>query len=175
LRRIWLALVEFCRSFTREAESYHSPRAVDIEPDPRGENILAGSPANYGRAGIVALAACGVAAGSYLPWLSGSIDGIPFSQTGFDSGHGWSYTMGALALVCAALLAVRLRPLRWIAMGLALALAGFTFRELVHVHDIVTTMNTSATIQADVGSGIWIMTGCAIVGLVASCRLGERD
>jgi hypothetical protein len=173
--RARLAVVEFFRSFSRQPESYHSPRAVDIEPDPRGDRMIAGSPGNYGRAAIVAVSACGVAVGSYLPWLSGSIDHIPFSQTGFDAGHGWSYTMGAFALVCAALLAVRVRVVRWVTIALALLLAGFTFRELVHVHDIVTTMNTSATIQANVGTGIWIMTGCAIVALIASCRLGERD
>jgi len=67
----------------------------------------------------VALAACGVAVGSYLPWLSGTIDGIPFSQTGFQGGHGWAFTMGALALVCAALLAVRWRGLRLSAITLS--------------------------------------------------------
>ena len=41
---------------------------------------------------------------------------------------------------CAALLAVRLRPLRWVAMGIALILAGLTFLDLVHYHDIVVTM-----------------------------------
>ena len=36
---------------------------------------------------------------------------------------------------------VRLRPLRWVAMGMALVLAGLTFRDLVHFHDVVVTMN----------------------------------
>ena len=80
-----------------------------------------------------------------------------------------------MALVCAALLAVRLRPLRWVAMGIALVLAGLTFRDLVHYHDIVTTLNASSSNAVDLGTGMWIMAGCAIVALVASFRLGERD
>ncbi len=137
--------------------------------------MIAGSPANYGRAAIVALAACGVAVGSFLPWLSGTIDGTPFQRTGFDEGHGWSFTIASMALVCAALLAVRLRPLRWVAMGIALVLAGLTFRDLVHYHDIVTTLNASSSNAVDLGTGMWVMAGCAIVALVASFRLGERD
>lgn len=173
--RAWRALVGFFTSFANEPESYHSDRAVDIDPDPRGEHMLAGNPANYGRAALVALAACGVAVGSLLPWLSGTIDGIPFQRTGFQEGHGWSFTIGAFALVCAALLAVRLRPLRWVAMGLALVLAGLTFRDLVHFHDIVTTMNASSANSVDLGTGMWIMAGCAVVALVVSFRLGERE
>jgi hypothetical protein len=173
--RAWRAFVGFFTAFANEPESYHSDRTVDLAPDPRGESMLVGNPANYGRAGIVALAACGVATGSFLPWLSGTIDGIPFSRTGFDENHGWSFTMAALALVCAALLAVRLRPLRWVAMGMALVLAGLTFRDLVHYHDIVVTMNASPDNSVDLGTGMWIMAGCAIVALVASFRLGERE
>ena len=30
-------------------------------------------------------------------------------------------------------------------------------------------------LAVDLGTGMWIMAGCAIVGLVASFRLGERD
>jgi hypothetical protein len=173
--RAWRALTGFFASFANEAESYHSERAVDIDPDPRGERMIVGNPANYGRAGIVALAACGVTIGSFLPWLSGTIDGTPFQRTGFEEGHGWSFTIASMALVCAALLAVRLRPLRWAAMGIALVLAGLTFRDLVHYHDIVTTMNASYANAVDLGTGMWIMAGCAIVALVASFRLGERD
>ena len=77
--------------------------------------------------------------------------------------------------MCAALLAVRLRPLRWVAMGMALVLAGLTFRDLVHFHDIVVTMNASSSNSVDLGTGMWIMAGCAIVALVASFRLGERE
>ena len=173
--RVWRAFTGFFTSFADEPESYHSDRAVDIAPDPRGEHMLAGSPANFGRAGIVALAACGVAVGSYLPWLSGTIDGIPFQRTGIQEGHGASFTIGAIALVCAALLAVRLRPLRWAAMGIALVLAGLTFRELVQFHDVVVTMNGPSSNSVDLGTGMWIMAGCAVVALVASVRLGERE
>ena len=173
--RAWSAIVGFFTAFASEPESYHSDRAVELDPDPRGESVLHGNPANYGRAGIVALAACGVAVGSFLPWLSGTIDGIPFSRTGFEENHGWSFTIAALALVCASLLAVRLRPLRWVAMGMALVLAGLTFRDLVHFHDVVVTMNASSGNAVDLGTGMWIMAGCAIVALVASFRLGERE
>jgi len=173
--RAWRAVIGFFTAFANEPESYHSNRAVDIEPDPRGERMIAGNPANYGRAAIVALAACGVAVGSFLPWLSGTIDGTAFQRTGFEEGHGWSFTIASMALVCAALVAVRLRPLRWAAMGIALVLAGLTFRDLVHYHDIVTTLNASASNAVDLGTGMWIMAGCAIVALVASFRLGERD
>lgn len=169
------AVSGFFRSFVDEPESYHSDRSIDIEHDPRGDHMIAARPANYGRAGLVALAACGVATGSYLPWLSGTIDGISFEQTGFEDGHGWAFTIGAVALVCAALLAVRVRMVRWVAMAIAVALVGLTFRDLVHAHDVVTTMNASATIAADVGTGLWIMAGCSVVALVASFRLGERE
>jgi len=64
------------------------------------------------------------AVGSYLPWLSGTIDRHPVLQTGFQGGHGWAFTMGALALVCAALLAVRWRGLRLSAITLSVLLAG---------------------------------------------------
>jgi len=173
--RAWRALLGFFTSFASEPESYRSAHSVDIDLDPRGERMLVGNPANYGRAGLVALAACGVATGSFLPWLSGTIDGIPFQRTGFQENHGWSFTIAAFALVCAALLAVRLRPLRWVAMGIALVLAGLTFRDLVHYHDIVITMNASSSNSVDLGTGMWIMAGCAIVALVASFRLGEVD
>jgi len=175
LARAWGAIAGFFKSFADEPESYHSARAIEIEPDPRGDRMIVHSPANYGRAGLVALSACGVATGSYLPWLSGTIDGITFQQTGFEDGHGWAFTIGAFALVCAALLAVRLRPMRWIAIAIAIALAGLTFRDLVRVHDAVTTLNTSRTIDANVGTGLWIMAGCSVVALIASFRLGERE
>jgi hypothetical protein len=174
-RGIWARITGFFTSFANEQESYHSDKAVEIDPDPRGGQMLASTPLNYGRAGLVALSACGVAIGSYLPWMSGTIEDVPFRISGFEDGHGWSFTIGALALVLAALLAVRWRVLRWVAIGLALALCGLTFRELVHTHDIVTTMNASSTNEVDVGTGLWIMAGCAVVAMVASFRLGERD
>jgi hypothetical protein len=172
---LWARITGFFTSFANEQESYHSEKVVEIDPDPRGGQMLASTPLNYGRAGLVALSACGVAIGSYLPWMSGTIDGIPFRISGFEDGHGWSFTIGALALVLAALLAVRWRVLRWVAIGLALALCGLTFRELVHTHDTVTMMNASAANEVDVGTGLWIMAGCAVVAMVASFRLGERD
>ena len=172
---LWSRITGFFTSFASEQESYHSDKVVEIDPDPRGGQMLVSTPLNYGRAGLVALSACGVAIGSYLPWMSGTIDGIPFRISGFEDGHGWSFTIGALALVLAALLAVRWRVLRWVAIALALALCGLTFRELVHTHDTVTMMNSSASNEVDVGTGLWIMAGCAVVAMVASFRLGDRD
>jgi len=173
--RVLLSIKAFFTSFVTEQESYHSKRSIEIEPDPRGGHMLAPSPANYGRAGLVALSACGVAIGSYLPWMSGTLDGVSFRVTGFENGHGWSFTIGALALVLASLLAVRWRVLRWVAIALALVLCGLTFRELVNIHERVMNLNASAVNQVDVGTGLWIMAGCAVVAMVASFRLGERE
>jgi hypothetical protein len=135
--------------------------------------MVRASPATLSRAGIVTVAACGIALGSYLPWVSGSIDGIAFRQSGFERGHGWPFTLAAVALVCVALLAARIRPLRWAAVALAVAIAWFTLRELVDVRDTITTMNASPTINANIGIGLWLITGCTIIALLASFRLRE--
>ena len=134
--------------------------------------MLIGNPANYGRAGIVALAACGVAIGSFLPWLSGTIDGIPFERTGFQENHGWSFTIASGSRSCARRCSPSASGARWVAMGMALVLAGLTFRDLVHFHDIVVTMNASATNSVDLGTGMCDHGGCAIVALVASFPAG---
>ena len=106
----WPAVVRWFRSFTDEPESYHSPKAgVALEPHSDQITILAATPANYGRAGLVALAACGVGIGAYLPWLSGTIDGLPFERTGLQLGHSWGFTWLAGALALAAMLGVRVR------------------------------------------------------------------
>jgi hypothetical protein len=174
-RTPWAWIVAFLRSFADEPESYHSPDATPMPPpDPRGEHIVA-PPGNYGHAGIVALAACGVAGGAYLPWLSGTIDAIPFHQSGFDLGHGWGYSIGALALALSALLAVRMRVLRWLTMILALVVAGFVARDLVSTYDTMQKMNLARAVDANVGTGLMIMVISAAIAMVAAVRLSEDE
>ncbi len=172
----WGAVVEWCRSLVAEPESYHSPKAgVALPPHPQQHSILTSSPANYGRAGLVALAACGLGVGAYLPWLSGTIDAIPFERTGFELGKAWGFTWLAAALALAAILGVRMRPLRWVNMGLAVVAAVLTARELIDVHELVTSMNAAAVVKADVGIGLWIMLVSAAGALIASFRIGSPE
>jgi len=173
---LWGAIVSWVRAFEDEPESYHSPKAgVALPPHPQQHSILAASPANYGRSGLVALAACGLGVGAYLPWLSGSIDGLPFERTGFELGKSWGFTWLAAALALAAILGVRLRPLRWVNMGLAVVAAVLTARELIDIHELVTSMNAAAVIKADVGIGLWIMLASAAGALIASFRIGTPE
>jgi hypothetical protein len=172
-RSPWGWFVAFVRSFADQPESYHSPHTPAVlPPDPRGENIIA-APGNYGHAALVALAACGIAGGAYLPWLAGTIDAIPFHQSGFDLGNGLGYSLGAAALALSALLAVRLRVLRWMTMVLALVLCGFIARDLVKTYDTMQTMNTAVRIQANVAMGLWIMVISVAIAMIASVRLSE--
>jgi hypothetical protein len=164
------------RAFEDEPESYHSPKAgVALPPHPDQSSILASTPANYGRAGLVALAACGLGVGAYLPWLSGTIDAIPFERTGFELGKASGFTWLAAALALAAILGVRMRPLRWANMALAIAAAVLTANELVDIHRLVTNMNAAAVVRADVGIGLWIMLVSAAGALIASFRIGAPD
>jgi hypothetical protein len=173
---LWGAIVKWCRSFADEPESYHSPRAgVALPPHPQQNSVLASSPANYGRAGLVALAACGLGVGAYLPWLSGTIDALPFERTGFELGKAWGFTWLAAAVALSALLGVRMRPLRWANVALAAVAAALTARELIDVHDLVNSMNAAAVVRADVGIGLWIMLVSAAGALVASCRIGTPE
>ena len=165
----------FFRSFVDEEESYRSPLAgPDLEP--RHRHVLEmQSPANYGRAGIVALAAGGLATGAYLPWLQWTVDGITFHRTGFDMGRGWGYWIGAVALAIAALLSVQMRKMRWVAMGVAMALTGCVIWDLLHTYDTMQKMNLASTVAAEIGTGLWIMVGSAAVAMIAGFRLGEDD
>ena len=164
------------RSFNDQPESYHSPKAgSDLPPRPQQISILAATPANYGRAGLVALASFGVALGAYLPWLSGTIDGLPFERTGLQLGHSWGFTWLAGALALAAILGVRLSPLRWVNMALAIVTAALAARELVDIHELVTNMNAAAVVKADVGIGLWIMLVSAAGALIASFRIGTPE
>jgi hypothetical protein len=174
-RTPWGLLGAFLRSFADQAESYHSDQsAPELPPDPRGERIVA-APGNYGHAGLVALAACGIAGGAYLPWLAGNIDGIPFARTGFDLGHGWGYSVGAIALALSALLSVQMRVLRWLTMGLALVLAGFVTRDLITTYDSMQKMNLVPKVGANVAMGLWIMVISAAIAMIASVRAGEDE
>jgi len=174
-RTPWGALLGFLRSFADEPESYHvSDSAPDLPPDPRGENMIA-APGNYGLAGIVALAACGIAGGAYLPWLSGTIDGIGFDRSGFDLGHGWGYIIGALALAISALLAVHMRILRWLTVALSLAVGGFVAHDLVKTYDAMQSMNRVARVDANVGMGLMIMVIAAAVAMIGSVRASETE
>lgn len=165
----------FFRSFVDEDESYKSPLAgPDLEPRHR-HAIEMHSPANYGRAGIVALAAGGLATGAYLPWLQWTVDGITFHRTGFDMGRGWGYWIGAVALAIAALLSVQMRKMRWVAMGVAMALTGCVVWDLLRTYDTMQHMNLSSTVAAEIGTGLWIMVGSAAVAMIAGFRLGEDD
>ena len=169
-------MVRWCHSFSDQPESYHSPKAgIALPSHPEQISILAATPANYGRAGLVALAAFGIGVGAYLPWLSGTIDGLPFEQTGLDLGRSWGFTWLAAGLALAAILGVRLRPLRWVNMTLAVVMAGLVARELIDVNQKVATMNAATVVKADVGIGLWIMLVSAAGGLIASFRIGAPE
>jgi len=169
-------IARWCRTFADEPESYHSPKAgVALAPHPNQSSILASTPANYGRAGLVALAACGLGVGAYLPWLSGTVGNVPFERTGVELGRAWGFTWLAAALALAAILGVRMRPLRWANMALAVATAVLTAKELIDVHDLVESMNTGAVVRTDVGIGLWIMLVSTAGALIASFRIGVPE
>jgi hypothetical protein len=173
---IFGAIARWFRAFADEPESYHSPKAgAALPPHPNQSSILASTPANYGRAGLVLLAALGLGIGAYLPWLSGTIGAVPFERTGFELGKAWGFTWLAAALALAAILGVRMKPLRWANMALALVCAVLTAKELIEVHDLVESMNTGADVAADVGIGLWIMLVSAAGALIASFRIGVPE
>ena len=159
--------MRWCRSFVDQPESYHSPKAgVALEPRPSQNTFLTATPANYGRAGLVALAACGLGVGAYLPWISETIGGIPHEITGLQLGKSWMFTLLAAALALAAFLGVRLPLFRLVNMALAMVVAGLTARELIEIHDQIQSQNSKLLITADVGIGLWIM--------LVSCRRRPR-
>jgi hypothetical protein len=173
---LWKRIAGFFASFVHQPESYRSSLSgPDLEMPARGESIIMATPANYGRAGIVALAAGGLATGAYLPWLTGSLDGITFHRTGFDMGRGWGFWIGAAALAIAALLSVQVRKMRWIAMAVAIVLAGLVVRDLLETYDQMQSMNLAQGASVEIGSGLWIMVGSAAVAMIAGFRLGEDD
>ena len=132
-------VVGFFTSFVERAGVVPLRSAVDIDPrSPWREHArTATPPTTAGPASSHSPRAASRSARS-CPWLSGTIDGIPFERTGFEENHGWSFTIARRRARAARRCSrVRLRPLRWVTMGMALVLAGLTFRDLVHFHDIV--------------------------------------
>jgi hypothetical protein len=160
------------RSFADEPESYHSPHAVELPEEDRAVGGVK-SPPSYWRACLVALAAGGVALGASLPWLSGTLSGNSFTQTGFDLSKGWPFTLGALLLAVSGLLGVRYHLMRWASFAVAFGLSAFIVRELIHTHDAMKTLNLSPGTDVHIGLGLLVMTGSAMAALVASSRLGE--
>jgi hypothetical protein len=172
---VWDRIQSFFRSFVDEEESYKSPLAgPDVEPNQQ-HTFAMKSPANYGRAGIVALAAGGLATGAYLPWLTGTIDTIQVHRTGFDMGRGVGFWIGAALLALAALLSVQMHKLRWVAMGVAIALTGLVIQDLLDTYDKMQRMNLAPNVAVEIGTGLWIMVGSVAVAMIAGFRLGEDD
>jgi hypothetical protein len=172
-RTPWAVVIDFIRSFAEQPESYHSPLAREPLPsDPRGARMV-NAPGNYGRAGLTALAALGVVAGAYLPWLSGRIGIANFNRTGFDEGLGLGYSIGAAALAISALLSVRMRVFRWLTVVLSFTLVGFVVRDLLHTYDAMQKMNELRAVSANVGWGLWMMIVSAAIAMIASVRLSE--
>lgn len=167
-------VVAFFRSFADQPESYRAANAREpIPSDGRHESMMSAPPGNYGLAGFVALAACGIAGGAYLPWLSGTIGIASFHRSGFDDGLGLGYWIGAMALALSALLSVRMRIFTWLTMGLAFVLAGFVVRDLLDTYDSMQTMNTARGVNANIGMGLWIMIISVAIAMIASVRLSE--
>ncbi len=172
-RTPWAVVADFFRSFADQPESYHSELARDSIPaDPRGRQIV-NAPGNYGHAGITALAACGIVAGAYLPWLSGSLGIAHFTRTGFDEGLGLGYGIGAMALAVSALLSVRMRVFRWLTVILSFVLAGFVVRDLLNTYDTMQSMNRFRANSVNVGWGLWMMLISAAIAMISSVRLSE--
>jgi hypothetical protein len=159
----------FLRSFWEQPESYHSPKAgIELPPHPKHDQLE--PPANYARAGLVMLAACGIAIGAYLPWISGTVGTSAFERTGYQMGHAWGFTWAAAAFVVAAMLGTRRRAMGWVTMGMAVVVAGLVARQLLLVHEQVQSLNTGQSVGANVGVGLWIMLASAAIGLVAAFR-----
>ena len=97
--RPWQVIVDFFRSFADQPESYHSDLAREPLPTTAAANTSSPPrPGNYGHADLVAVAACGVVIGAYLPWVSGTIGIASSTAPGFDHGLGARLQIGAIAL-----------------------------------------------------------------------------
>jgi hypothetical protein len=174
-RAPWVVVSDFFRSFANEPESYHSPLAREPLPsDPRGEHVVA-APGNYGYASIVAAAGCALVIGAYLPWVSGTIGIAKFHRSGFDDGLGLGYSIGAMAMAVSALLSVRMRVFRWLTVILSFAIAGFVVRDVLHTYDSIQQWNTSSTVDANMGWGLWIMIVAAAIAMIGAVRLSEES
>jgi hypothetical protein len=168
--RIAAAVATFVRSFWEQEESYHSPNAgVDLAPHAKAHSLE--RPANYGRAGLVMLAACGVAVGAYLPWITYAFGGVSQEFTGYELGDATGFLLASAVFALAALLGARNRVMGWVTMGMSVVVAGLVARQLLDVHDQVMDFNRNASVQAEIGIGLWIMLVAAGIGLVAAFRL----
>ena len=164
------AVGRFFRSFWEEEESYHSPKAgVQLPPHPR-QSALA-PPPNYGRAGLVMLAAGGVAIGAYLPWITYRVGGVTQQFSGYRLGHSTGFLLAAAAFALAALLGARHRVMGWVTMAMSLVVAGLVSRQLLETHDQVMRLNRSIAVDANLGVGLWVMLVAAAIGLIAAFRL----
>jgi len=164
------AVGSFFRSFWEQEESYHSPHAgAQLPPHPKQSSLA--PPPNYGRAGLVMLAACGVAIGAYLPWITYRVGGITQAFSGYRLGHATGFLVAAAAFAVAALLGARNRIMGWVTMAMSLVVAGLVARQLLDTHDQVTRFNARLAVDANVGIGLWVMIVAAAIGLIAAFRL----
>jgi hypothetical protein len=172
--KVLAAVSSFVRSFWEQPESYHSSKAgVQLPPHPKSAQLA--PPTNYGRAGLVMLAACGVAIGAYLPWLSGTVGLTRFERTGYQLGYAWGFLWASAAFAVAALLGARRRVMGWVTMGMSVVVAGLVAFRLLDAHDQVMSMNRAINVDARIGVGLWVMLASAAIGLVAAFRLDGID
>jgi hypothetical protein len=175
-RTPWAVVTGFFRSLAEQPESYHNPLArAPLPPDPRGERLVGRAPGNYGHAMIVASAAACIVVGAYLPWISGTVGLAKFTRSGFDSGLGLGYSIGAAALACSALLSVRMRVLRWLTIVLSFVITGFVVRDVLHSYDAMQQMNRAANVDVNVGWGLWIMIVGGAIAMIGAVRLSEDE
>lgn len=164
------SVTSFFRSFWEQEESYHSPNAgVQLPPHPK-EASLKPLP-NYGRAGLVMLAACGVAIGAYLPWITYRVGGVTQELSGYRLGHATGFLLAAAAFAIAAVLGARRRVMGWVTMGMSVVVAGLVAHRLLDIHDQVMSFNSHPAVEADIGIGLWVMLVAAAIGLIAAFRL----
>ncbi len=133
------------------------------------------NPINFGRAGIVMLAAFAVAASAYLPWMTSTIGQFHYEQTGMETGHGWYFVVGGGALAIFALVAARFRLLRLAPLGVAIAMFATASSELVSTVDRADDLSTSAIgTQIHLGAGMFALMGFTALAVLASLRLASR-
>ena len=62
---------------------------------------------------------------------------------------------------------------RWLTVVLSFVIAGFVVRDLLNSYDAMQTMNAARSVDANVGTGLWIMIVSAAIAMIASVRLSE--
>ena len=142
------------RSPTSPSRTTRPSPANRSRPTPAGERIVGTAPGNYGHAMIVALAAVGIVAGAYLPWISGTIGLAQFTPLGLrrrprprllHRRHG--------PRRAAPLLSVRMRAFRWLTIILSFVIAGFVVRDVLHSYDVMQEMNRYRSVDRRRGLG----------------------